>query len=127
MKKVFAIVLSLIVLPCFAFAPVKTTNFSSLGCPQAVPTTDGGFCPSFKSVAHCQCVSRGLPDGMCQDMNALYSRMISMFGTLAAACEYQEKTSHDTTKQQCIDDWNCYRSGGRNSQGGLCSASGKAC
>jgi hypothetical protein len=95
----------------------------ALACPRAVPMDNPGFCPSFKSVAVCHCIAKGLPAGMCQDMNALYSRMIAMFGTLQKACEYQ----HDTSAQDCVDNWNCYRNGGVNSQGLLCSSTSQAC
>jgi hypothetical protein len=96
---------------------------SNLGCAQAVPTNDPGFCTSFKSVAECHCTAAGLPSGMCKNMNSIYDRMISIFGSIKKACEYQ----HDTDTQTCIDDWNCYRTGGKDSQGRLCSSTGKAC
>lgn len=100
-------------------------NFLSLpaaaSCGQ-VDTTDPSFCTKFKAIAVCHC-SASLPAGMCQDMNTLYSRMIAMFRTQQRACEYQK----DTTAQDCMDAWNCYRQGGRNSRGGLCSATGNAC
>jgi len=56
-------------------------------------------------------------------MKVVYDRMINMFGSLKRACEYQR----DTSVQNCMDDWNCYRFGGVNSLGGLCSSTGKAC
>jgi hypothetical protein len=128
MKKILAFIMCFISVSCFAFAKPTQVNLLTLGsCPQAVATTDAGFCPSFQSVAQCQCVSRGLPPGMCKDMSLLYDRMIAMFGSVDKACQYQADTSHDTTKQQCIDDWNCYRSGGTDSQGGACSSTGKSC
>jgi len=92
-------------------------------CPRAVPTNDSDFCASFKSVAVCHCTSSGIPAGMCTDMNALYSRMISLFGTLQRVCAYQRHTS----TQDCIDNWTCYRQGGIDSQGRECSATQKAC
>jgi hypothetical protein len=98
---------------CFAFA----------ACPQALPTSDAGFCPTFQAAAQCHCSSKGLPKSMCQDMPKLYDRMISMFGTLERACAFQ----HDTDTQTCIDDWNCYRNGGKDSKDGLCSATGNPC
>jgi hypothetical protein len=128
MKKILAFVMCFFSASCFAFVPAtKTTATTLASCQQAVATTNPGFCPSFKSVAQCQCVSRGLPPGMCQDMKLLYERMIAMFHSVESACKYQADTSHDTTQQQCIDDWTCYRTGGRDSQGGLCSSSGSAC
>lgn len=99
--------------------------FSVLGfaCPTALPTNHPNFCSSFKQVATCHCTNSGLPAGMCQNMNALYDRMIALFGSLKKACEYQKHTS----AQNCIDNWNCYRLGGTDSQGRICSAVGKAC
>ena len=92
-------------------------------CPIATPTHSLEFCNSFKIAAQCHCTSSGLPKGMCVNMHSLYDRMISMFGSLHKACEYQ----HDTTTQNCIDSWNCYRHGGTDSQQQLCSGSGNAC
>lgn len=92
-------------------------------CPKALPTNHVNFCASFKSVAICHCTSSGLPSGMCQDMNALYSRMLSVFGSLQRACAFQRST----TPQDCIDNWECYRHGGVDSQGRACSGTQKAC
>jgi len=106
--------------------PVYGFNHFFQTCPQALPTNNPGFCASFKVSATCHC-SQTLPSGMCQDVNLIYWRMIDMFGSPEAACEWEEKTQHDTTKQQCIDDWKCYLSGGTDSQGNVCSSTGKAC
>lgn len=92
-------------------------------CPQATPLNSPGFCSSFKSVAQCHCASSGLPKGMCLNMKTIYDRMISMFGTVRRACEYQ----HDTSVQNCIDAWSCYRAGGYTSENELCSGTGRAC
>lgn len=92
-------------------------------CGSALPTNDVNFCPSFKSVATCYCTASGLPAGMCQDMNALYNRLMGVFGSLKKACEYQ----HYTTPQDCMDNWNCYRIGGTDSRGRLCSATKLPC
>jgi hypothetical protein len=92
-------------------------------CSQALPTDNPAFCASFKSVAECHCTSSGLPPGMCQDMTTIYNRMVKIFGSQQKACEYQK----DVPTQQCMDDWNCYRSGGRDSQGKLCSSTGQVC
>lgn len=98
-------------------------NVAAFACDRALPTNDVNFCPSFKSVAICYCTSSGLPAGMCQDMNALYNRLLSTFGSLQKACEFQRYTS----TQDCMDNWNCYRVGGADSQGRLCRSSGLAC
>ncbi len=123
-KKILFTLLCICSTASFAFSAtaIPNTTSSALACGQAVATTDPGFCPSFKSIALCHCMEK-LPRGMCQDMNLLYARMIDMFKTIAKACAYQ----HDTSVQNCIDDWNCYRSGGRNSAGQLCSSTGNAC
>lgn len=98
-------------------------NGLSFACSSALPTNDPNFCASFKPVATCYCTSSGLPSRMCQDMNALYGRMILVFGSLQRACEYQKHTS----TQNCLDNWSCYMYGGTDSQGNLCSSSGAAC
>lgn len=96
---------------------------SVFACAKALPVDDAGFCASFKEVATCHCTSSGLPAGMCQDMNSLYKRMLALFGSLQRACEYQKHTS----TQDCVDNWNCYRKGGIDSQGRLCSSTQLAC
>jgi AICAR transformylase/IMP cyclohydrolase PurH len=107
--------------------PTETAQHAILkhanACDQAAATTDAGFCPSFKAVAKCHCVAEGLPPEACDDMSGIYDDMIAFFTTLENACANQT----DTDPQTCIDDWNCYRNGGSDSKGGLCSASGSAC
>lgn len=101
----------------------SATLFAASSCPQAVATDDPGFCSSFQYVAQCHCRSSGLPQAMCQDMGIIYKRMIIFFGSVLLACEYQ----HDTTRENCIDFWDCYNNGGVDSQGRLCSGSGRSC
>lgn len=60
---------------------------------------------------------------MCMDMNLIYQRIISVYGSIEVACKIQVETS----AQECLDDWKCYRRGGKNSQGDLCNGSGKPC
>ncbi|OGT35172.1 MAG: hypothetical protein A3F11_10985 [Gammaproteobacteria bacterium RIFCSPHIGHO2_12_FULL_37_14] len=111
------------------FVCVFFCSFSSFAdalhssCPLGLPDDQSGFCSSFRTIAECHCVESGLPKGMCQDMNALYNRMISIFGSVQKACEYQ----HDTATQICIDDWACFRQGGKDSLGRLCSSTGRSC
>jgi hypothetical protein len=57
------------------------------------------------------------------DIKLIYNRMIAIFGTIEKACNFQVETSVQT----CIDDWQCYLKGGKDTQGGLCSSTGKAC
>lgn len=116
MKWIFALFLSFLSFSSFA-APLYSN------CPQALPTNNSGFCASFKSVAACHCKESGLPDGTCQNMQTVYQLMIARFGSIKKACEYQ----HDTSTQVCVDDWKCYRNGGKDSQGNLCSSTGKVC
>jgi hypothetical protein len=92
-------------------------------CPKALPTNSLQFCTSFKTAATCYCTQSGLPAGMCQDMNALYNRMIGVFGSLKKACEFQKYTD----VQDCIDNWNCYRLGGEDSRKRLCSSTKNPC
>ncbi len=95
----------------------------AFACTNALPTNNAGFCSSFKTAATCYCTSSSFPAGMCQDMEALYNRMMGVFGSLEKACAFQKYTD----PQDCIDNWNCYRKGGHDSQKRLCSATGKSC
>lgn len=97
------------------------TTLSS--CPSATPSNGAEFCSSFKVAAQCHCMSSNLPKAMCMNISLLYDRMVSLFGSVRRACEYQRNTS----TQNCIDSWACYRSGGRTSQGELCNGTGNAC
>ena len=98
--------------------------YAGNACGQADPIDSPTFCATFKAVAKCHC-SESLPDDMCDDMNMLYGFMLDMTpgGTLDEACSMQS----DTSVQNCIDDWNCYRNGGKDSQGNSCSGTGRAC
>ena len=98
-------------------------SMSSFACTIAAPTDDINFCSTFKVAASCYCTSSGLPSGMCQDMNALYHRMMIVFGNLQKACEYQ----HYTTPQDCVDNWTCYLLGGIDSRGRLCNGTQRPC
>jgi hypothetical protein len=108
-----------------AIAFFSCTAFSSISvsCSAALPSNEPGFCESFHVAAECYCSSSGLPRKMCNNMALLYQRMIAMLGSLENACRFQNNTSY----QECIDDWVCYRSGGKNSRGELCSGTGNAC
>lgn len=97
------------------------SEFAFAVCQQAEATYSPQFCPSFKSVAECHCYP--LPPSMCQDMDKLYNRMIAIYRSVENAC----KSQHDTSIQNCIDDWHCYREGGVDSTGQLCSGTGNKC
>lgn len=101
----------------------STSVLANGSCPSALPTNDAGFCPSFQAAASCYCTASGVPKGMCQDVKTIYKRMIAIFGTVQRACEYQK----NTPVQVCVDDWNCYMNGGKDSAGQLCSGTGKSC
>jgi hypothetical protein len=126
MKIIVTLCLYFLSFSCFAATsvPLHTQTHSIVkSCEQAVPSTDAGFCPSFKAVAECHCLENGLGPDTCGDMGALYQYMLDFFGSLENACSFQQDSDYTT----CMDDWNCYRKGGTNSQGGLCSATGSAC
>ena len=107
---------------CF-FVVLFTLSSVSIACPRATPTNSPNFCPTFRIAAQCHCKESGLPAGMCKNLTLLYQRLISVFGGLDKACEFQ----HDTTKEDCMDSWNCYLHGGKNATGNLCSGTGRAC
>lgn len=102
---------------------VSIFSASLFACSSALPTDSAGFCPSFKIAATCYCTTSGLPAGMCKDMNALYNRMLIVFGSLQKACEFQ----HYTSTQDCVDNWSCYRNGGVDSRGRTCSSTQLPC
>ena len=107
----------------FLIILMSLASFQMFACTNALPTDDSNFCSSFKAVATCYCTSSGLPSSMCQDMNALYYRMIGVFGSLQSACAYQGYTS----AQDCINNWSCYLYGGVDSTGRSCSSTQRAC
>ncbi len=109
-------------LSIFVISLVNSTNVLA-ACPGAALPSSPAFCSSFKVSAQCHCTSNGLPKSICSNMQQLYQRMLGIFGTLERACAYQRETS----AQVCIDSWNCYRKGGKDSKGRLCSGTGKAC
>lgn len=98
----------IILLGCF-LSPISYAG----SCPQAVAIDDPGFCQSFAQVAQCHCQSSGLPARMCNNVQLVYQRMISTFGSIERACNYQKDTSY----QNCIADWKCYLSGGSTPEG----------
>lgn len=95
----------------------------SFACPQALPTDDEGFCPSFKVSALCYCTKSGLPKGFCNNVSSVHRRMISFFGSLEKACNHQTYTSAQT----CIDNWTCYLNGGNDSNGRPCAGTANSC
>lgn len=121
MKRIFAALIL-----CFSVTPVIAvqSNIFATSCGQSAPDYDTNFCPSFKSAVECYCEQEDkMPSSFCSNMNAVYSAMISTYGSLETACKNQSHASYQT----CVDDWNCYRKGGKDSNGNLCSSTGNAC
>ncbi len=104
------------------FIAVAFFSFSSFACSNASPTDDVSFCATFKTAAACYC-SESLPGCSRLSMDRIYSLLITRYRTLEAACNSQ----HHTDAQTCIDDWNCYRLGGIDSQGRACSSTQLPC
>lgn len=104
----------------FFFSVVSIQSFA---CPQALPVDDPGFCQSFSDVARCYCQSQGLPARMCSNVQLIYNRMISTFGSIDRACRYQR----ENTYQNCLDDWQCFLNGGVLADGRVCSGTGLPC
>jgi hypothetical protein len=127
MKKLFILALCTFSFSCFAAAPIDVQSLihpaALAECPKAQETNAPGFCPSFKSVAQCQCEHRSPQRSICTDMNKVYKAMIDFAGTVERACAFQK----DTPTQTCLDDWACYRNGGKDSLGRLCSSTGSRC
>ena len=97
-------------------------SVASFACPDALPTDNLGFCASFKTAASCYC-SESLPGCGRLSMSQIYSLLITRYRSVEAACNSQQHTDAQT----CIDDWNCYRLGGIDSQGRACSSTQLAC
>jgi hypothetical protein len=112
-----------VISPIIVFAALLTPPSYASSCPQALAIDDPGFCQSFSQVAQCHCQSSGLPARMCSNVQLVYQRMISTFGSVERACKYQKDTSYDI----CMQDWQCYLNGGSRADGALCSQTGQAC
>src|SRR3990167_11524562 len=102
--------------PCFAFTTHSPVPYlvapTNSNCPLGLPDNDPKFCDYFREAAKCRCMASGLPEGMCNNMDLIFSRMISIYGSAERACQFQKDTSY----QDCIDHVNCYRFGGSDSQ-----------
>jgi hypothetical protein len=122
MKKIIAFLIIFCGFASFACAANFTSvNPGPMSCPMASATSSGNFCASFKVAASCRCQLQGLPPAKCNNMKALYEYLVAYFKTQDAMCSYQK----DTSKQECMDDWDCVISGGDH--GGLCNSTGNAC
>ncbi|MES2216989.1 MAG: hypothetical protein V4501_01115 [Pseudomonadota bacterium] len=115
-------VLWLCFISCSSFAMLRHS------CPQAPATTSGDFCSGFKASGYCHCIEEGMDGAVCENMPQVYQLMMDNFhNSLAEACEFGESVEGGVPRQVCIDDWNCYRNGGANSDGGSCQSTGAAC
>ncbi len=125
-KIIFTLCLIGLLLSCNAYSLPEFFQFfiatTHANCALAEAITSPDFCKSFETVAACHCVSSGVPAGMC-NMDWIYTHMVDVFKDQQRACDHQK----DVPAQACMDDWNCYRHGGTDSQGNLCSGTGKSC
>ncbi len=120
MKKYLIVLLACL----WSFLPVIA---SAAPCQGAVEASDPGFCSSFVKAAKCYCNDRvGSVVGMtmCKDMDTIYARMMSWYGSVQSACKDQK----NTTPEICKDNWNCYLVGGQYSKDNKwCNGTGIAC
>lgn len=125
MKKLFLLSLSVFCFFFFLSTSNATSFFAPPNCKKASATNTAEFCSSFKDAAICHCTARGIPGPVCQmmGMSEIYRRMTGYYGSMEAACNAQT----EVPPQECIDGWNCYRFGGTDSQGRLCSGTGSYC
>jgi len=125
LKRILVLIICSFNFSAFALSSAQLTTSN---CAQALPANNPGFCSSFKSIAFCHCIEARLPPGMCQDVTAIYNRMLALFThSLQKACQYAAQQHPETSAQMCMDDWNCYFFGGRDSTGSLCSGTGRRC
>lgn len=113
---------------CFSVSSFAATSQAEY-CVKADRTT-GDFCATFTQGAQCHCREDGhLPGQLCTDMNLIYERMVKTFKTQQRACDWQAANAvpERTTSKDCMDDWNCFRNGGVDSKGQLCSGTGRSC
>lgn len=108
----------------FVFLSVfSSCIFAASSCSPATAVSSPGFCKSFGDAAKCHCRSAGLPEGMCKNYKLLYNRMINIYGSVERACRAQ----HETTVEECMNDWACFLDGGQTASGEICSGTGESC
>lgn len=105
-------------------APVFPDAFQNIAAPGedcAVSSdTLPNFCDLFKKAVTGCCPIRGL------SMQHIYQLMVATYGDLQNACD-KNAGNYGNGVQACIDQWNCYWKGGKDSQNQLCSGTGKTC
>lgn len=93
---------------------------------------DGTFCGAFEHSAKCHCEDESPFKNMCDDaagnvdMTKIYNNMVQFYGSVDGACTHAEAKGYET-KQTCLDDWQCYRTGGTVSDGTQCQQTGASC
>jgi hypothetical protein len=94
--------------------------------PHAAISSASNFCATFPPAATCNCENHGMTPAFCSDMTNIYTAMMQTYHhNLADACNNPKAQTVSST-QECIDDWNCYWSGGISTTG-KCNATGLAC
>ncbi len=91
-----------------------------------VHATDAAFCGNFSKAAICDCKAKAgiLGPIFCGNMDAVYKAMMTKYPSIEAACNDQSPAN---LRQACIDNWHCFRNGGKTAGGAQCSGSGKSC
>ncbi len=120
--KIFAFVLVFFSVTTFAgpsIFPVSSGLQDAQNCSVATDAVST-FCVDFKNAVQGCCPLGKLP------MQQIYHLMIATYGTLQTACA-KNAAKYGGTAQACIDQWNCYWNGGKDSQGNLCDADGNKC
>ena len=82
--------------------------------------SDSQFCVNFKKAVQGCCPIPGL------SMQKIYNMMIAVYGSLQNACE-KNAAKYGGTAQTCLDQWNCYWNGGKDSVGNSCDGDGVRC
>src|SRR5580693_2747985 len=124
MKQIFVFILAFFTISAFAVTN-KVTPVNNVAlpedCKKADPIDSPTFCTTFEAAAKCYCRNASPIPAACKSASKVYEYMLSVHhGNLEKACKYAADHQPGTTPQECIDDWNCWRSGGRDSNGKLC-------
>lgn len=115
----------------FFGALISFSTFADSACGYAVSTNDPGFCTSFRTIAECNCRELSPVKKICSgsdSMQKIYDMMLATHSfSVQKACEYAHFRDPKVSVQECMDDWSCYRNGGKDSEGRLCSSTGNSC
>lgn len=108
----------------FAPKPVVYTGACTSSPKPVKSDTEANFCSDFKATVQCQC--QFFTGSSCGTMKDIYNNMIGEYG-LEGGCKFAYAMQWASSVQSCKDQWRCYRNGGKDSKGGLCSEDGHAC